>query len=129
MAILDGFLTSISGFLRSKDAAQLQMYLRVEPPLPEQFTQLSQELKASYRNGDHLERHITKLIPENDDGKADEGDVWPGFLVFMKEYLEFWREVNFDDLLETHSQLSGLVRYASALDAAGVVLTWYTALA
>jgi hypothetical protein len=111
MTVLDGFLTSISGFLRAKDALQLQKYLRVEPPLPAEYGQLSQELKASYRDSDHLERHITKLIPENDDGKADEGDVWPGFLVFMKEYLEFARDVNFDDLLKTHSQLSGLVKY------------------
>jgi hypothetical protein len=109
-ATLDRFLTSISELLRAKNAAQLQDYLRVEPPLPADYTQLSQELKASFRDSDHLERHITKLIPENDDGKADEGDVWPGFLAFMKEYLEFWRDVNFDDLLETHSQLSGLVK-------------------
>ncbi|TVY80607.1 PCI domain-containing protein [Lachnellula suecica] len=109
MPVLDGFLTSISGFLRAKDADQLQKWLVVEPPVPIEYTQLSQELKASYQDSDHLERHIEKLIPENDNGKADEGDVWPGFLAFMKDYLEFWRVVNFDDLLETHSQLSGLV--------------------
>jgi hypothetical protein len=44
---------------------------------------------------------------------VEEGDTWPGFLAFMKEYLEFWRDVNFDDLLETHTQLSGVVKYAS----------------
>ncbi|TVY54335.1 PCI domain-containing protein [Lachnellula cervina] len=109
MAILDEFLTSISGFLRAKDALQLKSWLVVEPPVDDQYYQLAQELKVSFRDGDHLERRITKLIPENDDGKADEGDVWPGFLVFMKDYLEFWRDVNFEDLLETHSQLSGLV--------------------
>lgn len=111
MAILDEFLTSISGFLRAKDALQLKSWLVVEPPVDDQYYQLAQELKVSFRDGDHLERRITKLIPENDDGKADEGDVWPGFLVFMKDYLEFWRDVNFEDLLETHSQLSGLVKY------------------
>jgi nuclear mRNA export protein PCID2/THP1 len=111
MAILDEFLTSISGCLRAKDALGLKSWLLVEPPLPDQYFQISQELQISYRDSNHLERHITKLIPENDDGKADEGDVWPGFLAFMKEYLEFWRDVNFEDLLETHSQLSGLVKY------------------
>lgn len=110
MAILDGFLTSISGFLRTRDALQLQLFLRVEPPLPEQFAQLSLELKASYRDGQVLERHLAKLIPENEDEYGDEGDVWPGFLAFMQEYLEFWRDVNFEDLLETHSQLSALVK-------------------
>ncbi|KAF4635883.1 hypothetical protein G7Y89_g2201 [Cudoniella acicularis] len=109
MAIVDEFLISISGFLRTKDALQLQLYLRVEPPLPDTFLQLAQELKTSYRDSDVLDRHITKLIPENDNDEADEGNAWPGFLAFMKEYLEFWRDVNFDDLLETHSQLSALV--------------------
>jgi len=110
MAIVEEFLTAVLAFLRTKDALQLQLYLRVEPPLPDQFLQLSQELKASYRDSNILEQQITKLLPEREDGKADEGDVWPGFLAFIKEYLEFWRDVDFDDLLETHSQLSGLAK-------------------
>jgi hypothetical protein len=28
----------------------------------------------------------------------------------LKEYLEFWRDVNFSDLLETHTQLSNLAK-------------------
>jgi hypothetical protein len=110
MTILDEFLSSISRFLKTKDTLQLQAFLRVEPPLPDQFLQLSQELKTSWRNSDALEQHIEKLIPENDESKADEGDVWPGFHAFMKEYLEFWRDVNFDDLLGTHTQLSGVTK-------------------
>jgi hypothetical protein len=112
MAIVDEYLKSILDLLRARNSAELQFYLRVEPDpqLPDNFLRLSQELKASYRNGDVLERHIAKLLPENDDAKPDEGDVWPGFLAFIKEYLEYWRDVNFDDLLETHSQLSGLAK-------------------
>lgn len=110
MTILDEFLSAISRFLRAKDALQLQAFLRVEPPLPDQFQQLSLELKTSWNNGDALEQYIEKLIPENDQSKADEGDVWPGFLAFMKEYLEFWRDVNFDDLLGTHTLLSGVTK-------------------
>jgi hypothetical protein len=110
MPIIDEFLTSISNFLKTKDALQLQLFLRVEPPLPAQFLQLSQELKASYRDGDQLELHIAKLVPEAEDGKAEEGGAWPGFLAFLKEYLEFWRDVNFEDLLETHTQLSNLAK-------------------
>jgi hypothetical protein len=112
MAIVDEYLKSILDLLRARNSAELQFYLRVEPDpqLPDNFLRLSQELKATYRNGDVLERHIAKLLPENDDAKPDEGDVWPGFLAFIKEYLEYWRDVNFDDLLETHSQLSGLAK-------------------
>ncbi|KAI9733825.1 MAG: hypothetical protein M1818_007092 [Claussenomyces sp. TS43310] len=109
MAVVEQFLTSISSFLRARDATKLRDWLKVEPPLPDQYYELSRELQASYRDSDALEGHIAKLVPENGNGKADEGDVWPGFLAFMKEYLEFWRDVNFDDLLETHQQLSSLV--------------------
>ncbi|EPE31446.1 hypothetical protein GLAREA_12749 [Glarea lozoyensis ATCC 20868] len=104
MAILEGFLKSIAGFLQTKNAGELKHYLRVEPPLPDEFMQLAKELKSSWQNSASLEAYVEKLIPETDDG-----GVWTGFQVFMKEYLEFWRDVNFDDLLETHSQLSALV--------------------
>jgi hypothetical protein len=112
MSIVDEYLKSILDLLRAKNSAELQFYLRVEPDpqRPDNFLRLSQELKTSYQDSNVLERHITKLLPENDDAKTDEGDVWPGFLAFIKEYLEYWRDVNFNDLLETHSQLSGLAK-------------------
>jgi nuclear mRNA export protein PCID2/THP1 len=110
MPIIDEFLTSISGFLKTKNPLQLQLFLRVEPPLPDQFLQLSKELKTSYVDGDKLELHIARLVPEAEDGNAEVGGAWPGFLAFLKEYLEFWRDVNFEDLLETHMQLSSLAK-------------------
>jgi hypothetical protein len=110
MAILEEFLSSILTFVRAKDATKLQLWLRVEPPLPPEYAQLGAQLKASYSDSNALEGYIEKLLPENNNAKAAEGDVWPGFLAFMKEYLEFWRDVNFDNLLETHGQLNGLVK-------------------
>ena len=110
MPVIDDYLLGVSRLLRAKNSSELKLYLRVEPPLPEDFVQLSQELKTSYSDGNILERKIAKLIPENDDGGDEEGNVWPGFQAFMKEYLEFWRDVNFEDLLETHSQLSALAK-------------------
>jgi hypothetical protein len=115
MAIVEEFLSSILTFLRAKDAIKLQLWLRVEPPLPGQYYQLGQELRQSYNDSKLLEKYIEKLLPEKSNGKADEGDTWPGFLAFMKEYLEFWRDVNFDDLLGTHTQLSGVVKYVNAI--------------
>ena len=111
MAVIEEFLSSILTFIRTKDAAKLQDWLRVEPPLPDQYYQLGKELQQSYHDSNALERYVAKLLPENNSAKADEGDIWPGFLAFIKEYLEFWRDVNFEDLLETHLQLSGLVKY------------------
>ncbi|RDW79479.1 hypothetical protein BP6252_04117 [Coleophoma cylindrospora] len=109
MAIIEEFLASIHAFLKTKDALKLQDWLRVEPPLPEHYYKLGAELKAKYKDGNVLERYIEKLLPENANARADEGDVWPGFLAFMKAYLEFWRDVDFEDLLRTHTQLSELV--------------------
>ncbi|KUJ16699.1 COP9 signalosome-like protein complex subunit 12 [Mollisia scopiformis] len=108
MAFLDGYLADISQFLKTKDDEKLQNYLRVEPPLPDDFTQLSLELKKSWRDSSRLEKHVERLIPMSDDDKADEGGSWPGFLAFIQEYLEYWRDVNFDDLVRTHDQLSSL---------------------
>ncbi|KAM0148891.1 hypothetical protein ACHAPC_007912 [Botrytis cinerea] len=108
MAILEEFLESILKFLRAKDGTSLQLWLRVEPPLPDHYFQLGQELKASFKNSTALERHIAKLLPDDPNASYEDGNVWPGFLAFMKDYLEFWRDVDFEDLLETHSQLTVL---------------------
>lgn len=110
MAILDGYLAEISKFLKTKNDKALTTYLRVEPPLPDEFTKLSLELKASWRDGGKLEQHIEKSVPMSDDDKADEGGSWPGFLAFMKEYSEYWRDVNMEDLVKTHEQLSSLAK-------------------
>lgn len=40
----------------------------------------------------------------------DNDDAWPGFLGFMRLYLEFFRDVDYADLLGTHIQLSALVK-------------------
>ncbi|KAI9642171.1 hypothetical protein NHQ30_008973 [Ciborinia camelliae] len=108
MAILEEFLESILKFLRTKDSVNLQLWLRVEPPLPDHYFQLGRELKTSFQNSTTLERQIAKLLPDDPDAGFEDGNVWPGFLAFMKDYLEFWRDVNFEDLLETHSQLTAL---------------------
>lgn len=110
MAILEGYLAEISSFLKTKNDTQLKAYLRVEPPLPDEFTKLSLELKQSWRDGGRLERFIEKSIPLSDDDKADEGGSWPGFLAFMKEYLEYWRDFSMDDLVRAHEQLSSLAK-------------------
>jgi hypothetical protein len=110
MSVLDGYLRSILGLLRSKNSEELKLYLRVEPPLPEQFIQLSQELKTSYRDNKALERKVEQLLPESENATPEEANVWPGFLAFIQEYLQYWRDIDFDDLLGTHQQLSALTK-------------------
>lgn len=110
MAVLNGFLVQISNFLRAKDGQSIRDWLKVEPPLPQSYEDLSKELRASYKDNSALESYIEKLIPENNSGNPDEGDVWPGFIAFMRDYLVFWRDINFDDLLGAHRSLSTLVK-------------------
>ncbi|CAL3965300.1 unnamed protein product [Diplocarpon coronariae] len=109
MAVADQFLSSILQFLKRKDALQLQAFFRVEPPLPEEFTQLGLELKTAWTNSKSLEQYIENALPFTDDDNTDEGGAWPGFLAFVQSYFEFWRDVNFEDLLRTHLQLTTLI--------------------
>ena len=76
------------------------------------FQKLSQELKTSWHDTDTLQQHIAKFlpIPKTEEGKAEVGSPWPGFVAFIKDFLVFWRDVNFSDLPETHSQLGALVK-------------------
>lgn len=96
MGRTDEFLLSISGFLRAKDAAQLQQWLVVEPPLADAYVELSRELKTI---------DIDKAVE-----KIDNDDAWPGFIAFMTLYLEFFRGVDYGNLMDTHTQLSVLVK-------------------
>ena len=118
MAIVEEYLNSILKLVETKNSKELQSYLRVEPDpqLPDSFAQLSQELKTSYFDSKILEQQIADLLPtREDEDKPEDGNIWPGFLAFIQEYLEYWRDVNFADLLETHLQLSNLTKYVSFL--------------
>jgi hypothetical protein len=112
MSVLDNYLEGVSNLLKTKSSEELQQWLRVEPSdnLPTTFFQLGQELKKSYQDEKVLDKKVEDALPENYDAKEDEGTSWPGFRAFMKEYLAYWRDVNFEDLLETHSQLSSLTK-------------------
>jgi hypothetical protein len=118
MAIVEEYLNSILKLVETKNSKELQSYLRVEPDpqLPDSFAQLSQELKTSYFDSKILEQQIADLLPtREDEDRPEDGNIWPGFLAFIQEYLEYWRDVNFADLLETHLQLSNLTKYVSFL--------------
>lgn len=108
MSLLNDFLSALYSFLKAHDASGLQSYLRVEPPLPEHF-KLAAELKASYTDRAKLEALIAKRLPGNDND-PEAGSGWAKFRIMMKHYLEFWRDVDFDDLLKTHAQLMEVLK-------------------
>ena len=111
MSLTVQFLSSIRGFLKARDGLKLRQWLLVEPPLPDQYEQLALELKNGYRNSDSLAKLVESCLPEEDDLPDDQGTAWPGFTSFMKDYFEYWRDVNFDDLLTAHQLLTALTRY------------------
>ncbi|GAP90460.1 putative CSN12-signalosome component [Rosellinia necatrix] len=108
MSLAIEFLTSIRGFLKTRNGVGLRDWLRVEPPLPQQYLNLAAELKNGYRNPDAIAKLVERCLPEEDDLPEDQGTAWPGFVAFATDYFEYWRDVNFDDLLGAHQLLMGL---------------------
>ncbi|KAI9782432.1 MAG: hypothetical protein M1816_001884 [Peltula sp. TS41687] len=110
---LEEFLKGIHDLLRSRNSRQLRNYMLVEPPLPEIYYKLTFELRRAYpgKSDQSLEQKYHELFPEEEDGDGGEaqGTAWPGFLAFLTEYLRYLRDVNVENLLETHDQLSGVV--------------------
>ncbi|KAI1826458.1 hypothetical protein F4861DRAFT_497310 [Xylaria intraflava] len=108
MSLTIQFLTSIRGFLKTRDGDALRNWLRVEPPLPQEYLNLATELKKGYRNANAILKLVEKCLPEEDNIAEDQGTSWPGFIAFIKDYFEYWRDVNFDDLLGAHQLLMAL---------------------
>ncbi|KAI0165532.1 hypothetical protein GGR57DRAFT_125160 [Xylariaceae sp. FL1272] len=108
MSLTIQFLTSIRGFLKTRSGAGLRDWLRVEPPLPDEYNQLATELRQGYQNSDSLQKLVEGALPEEDDLPEDQGTAWPGFVTFIKDYFEYWRDVNFEDLLGAHQLLMSL---------------------
>ena len=110
MALTTKFLSSIRAFVFDQDGGRLRNFLLVEPPVPDSYFAMGQELRTGFAPGSKLlEQLIERCLPDADDVPDGKGTPWPGFVAFMKDYLEFWRDVDFDDLLATHQQLSGLL--------------------
>ncbi|KAJ0158583.1 PCI domain-containing protein [Colletotrichum tanaceti] len=125
MSLLIQFLTQIRTFVRAQNSDELRNWLLVEPTANQQYHALASELKTQFRSPPHanggsgagtstaLENTIEKCLPEEDDVPEGQGSPWPGFVTFMKDYMVFWRDVDYDDLLGAHTLLSGLVNSCS----------------
>ncbi|CAK7197592.1 hypothetical protein SEUCBS139899_000240 [Sporothrix eucalyptigena] len=106
MSLSTQFLSSILGFVKKQDGSSLRAWLRVEPESPSQYFQLGQELKTQFRGDASIHSLVEKCLPQdNGDGAAP----WLSFILFMKDYMLYWRDVNFDDLPAVYSLLSSLL--------------------
>lgn len=112
MPLVLEFLTQVRNFVRAQDGEKLRAWLQVEPGSPQQYHNLAAELRSQFRQ-QGLDNVIERSLPQDDDVPDGQATVWPGFIAFMKDYMAFWRDVNYDDLLGAHQLLSGLVKCAS----------------
>lgn len=114
MSLVVQFLTSIRGFVLDQNGDELRAWLLVENEVPSIYFEMRTQLQASFPpNSPALEKLVEKCLPEEDDVAEGKGSPWPGFNSFMKEYLEYWRDVDFDDFVRLHTRLSDLLMYGS----------------
>lgn len=114
MSLVVQFLSSIRGFVLDQNGDELRNWLLVENDVANIYWEMSTQLKGSFpANSPALEKLVEKCLPEEDDVPEGKGSPWPGFNSFIKEYLEYWRDVDFDDVVRLHSRLSDLLMYAS----------------
>lgn len=110
MALVTQFLTSVRGSVVSLNGDGLAAYLQVEPgPASQTHFQLRDELRQGFRGPDALEKLIDNCLPEVDDPPDGTGSPWPSFIAFMKEYLLYWKDADFDDLMGLQELLAGLL--------------------
>lgn len=111
-AVLDQFLAGIADLVRSRDGHKLQDFLQIEPPLPDIYRQMVDQLRQYYPQGQdaELQRRCEGLVP-----RTKGGGSWAAFPTFMKLYFTFLRDVNVDNLLETYNMLKGLLKWVFAV--------------
>ncbi|KAF7558979.1 hypothetical protein G7046_g5175 [Stylonectria norvegica] len=108
MPLVLQFLSQIRQFVRTQNGDELRAWLQVEPGSPQQYHRLADELRSQFRQTG-LDNLVDKALPQDDDVPDGQATAWPGFIAFVKDYLTFWRDVKYEDLLSAHQLLSGLV--------------------
>ncbi|OIW28442.1 hypothetical protein CONLIGDRAFT_377378 [Coniochaeta ligniaria NRRL 30616] len=110
MALVTQFLTGVRKYVIAADDENLAQWLRVEPPVPDIYYKLRSELQSSFPpNRDSLSKLIDRCLPEEDDVPEGKGSPWPGLNSFINEYMEYWRDVDFNDAVKLYTQLSNLL--------------------
>lgn len=112
---IDEFLEEVRGLLRDKNGIKLQDVMLLEPPLPPSYHRLVSELKQSFpeHSEDALLTKCASFLPEYDADydEKDGGGSSPAFATFAVRYFAFLRDVDVDDLVETHDLLKNLLKF------------------
>lgn len=111
MALVTQFLTGVRKYVVAADDESLSQWLRVEPPVADIYYQLRTELQSSFpSHSNSLSKLIDRCLPEEDDVPEGKGSPWPGLNSFINEYMEYWRDVDFNDAVKLYTQLSNLLK-------------------
>ncbi|KAG6366817.1 hypothetical protein INS49_000998 [Diaporthe citri] len=104
------FLSTIRDHVVALDGDSLDAWLQVEPGATSHaYLQLRDELRQGLGVNSQLEKLVEKSLPEIDDPPDGTGSPWPSFVTFVKDYLLYWRDADFDDLMSVQESLSGLL--------------------
>lgn len=109
MSLVIHFLTQIRQQVRDQQGDLLSSWLQVAPEAGRQYHELAAELRSQYRN-DGLDTVIDTCLPEQHNLQEGQGSPFSSFNTFIKDYLIFWRDVDYNDLLAAHELLSTLVK-------------------
>lgn len=109
---IDNFLEEVRGLLHERDGIKLQDVMLLEPPLPPSYRLLVGELRVLFPEGseDALLAKCASFLPEFDADYEDR-DGGGAFASFAVKYFAFLRDVDVDDLVETHDMLKNLLKF------------------
>lgn len=110
MSLVSQFLSQLQQQVRSQQGDLLRSWLQVEPESPKQYHDLAAELRSKFSRQDAIDKIVEDRLPQQDDLPEGQATSWPGLLAFLKDYLTYWRDVDFSDLLGAHQLLSGLAK-------------------
>ena len=108
---VDKLLGEVSQIVKEGNGAKLQDYLVIEPPFNQLYSQIIAELRQAYPNSasrEALEKKCTSFIPEYEE--SENGGSRASFITFLVKYFAFIRDVNIENLVETHDMLKALVK-------------------
>lgn len=112
-SLVTQFLSTIKDHVVALRGDNLDEWLQVEPGSSSRaYLQLRDELRRGQGANSNLEKLVERSLPEIDDPLDGTGSPWPSFVTFVKDYLLYWRDADFDDLLSVQESLSGLLTCA-----------------
>ncbi|ATY58456.1 PCI domain-containing [Cordyceps militaris] len=109
MALVREFLGAMREQVRRQQGDALRAWLQVDSSSGAQYHALGAELRARFATPASIDGVVEACLPQDDDVPEGQATPWPGLQSFIKDYLVFWRDIDYEDLLGAHQLLSGLV--------------------